>query len=1129
MRLLSILALTFIFSSIVLLTMGQSGSLYLTHFKGPKWKDDKNWSIVQDQRNNMIFANRKGIIVYSGNEKNYVKTPSMPYLLKKDTTTNTIYVACKRHFGYLQLTPKGVYQYQGIYKADGKEDFTKILISDSTIYFMGNESIYRINRQNKKINHNWETGANKPFTGLFKNPEHIFINVWNKGLYRLESDTLFPVVSGFWTKKDQIIFSIKYDNKNVLIGTQDNELYLFNGYKFYRYKPESYKYLKESSIMGGMNISDNRMAIGTMAGGAVIINKNTDKTDYIINYPTGLPEDEIYALGKDQNNGLWISHDQGMTRAALNLPVKNMRTYPGLKGRPLHAAQADTTLFVATTDAIYYLAKEEKYQKDVVTVKEEITAEEKETKEKKDRQKDKDKKPDNLFKRIADKLFNNNKGKKEDPESIQAKAEQRAPQYRYRKKEIYSLESINFVYKKIEDLTGKYNQLLPYKDGLLVATNNGVYYINKKKNIRQIVKNTNVHHITISKDSSNILAATQNGLKKVYSKNQSWIETNPAPSLTKTLYSAAILDSNTLWAGGEDTAYRIKLLENQNNKITTYHVETRYPERYKVSTYKDSVYLLLNEGIYKYMEHADSLKPHPFSRKNRETLKNYSYNISQPHHIWVNQKGTWSKFHQQSHRPSINAYLNLFSSIEDIYAKNGLAWITASDGIYRINLNQKAPENKNFKAFFSSIRKDGQSRLQIQNFNFNQENAALEFRISAPSYLRQNKTKYQYQIEGMMEGWSQWRSSPTIQLFTKKGSYKIKARARNIWGEIKETQTIQFEIPPPFTETVWFYIIIAAVAVLLVLAIIKIREKKLQRDKKILEQKVQQRTQTIEDQKEEIKIQRDDIEKKKNKLERKNEKITDSIEYASRIQGALLPMTNHFYNSFSDHFILFKPRDIVSGDFYWITQKGKKVFVTASDCTGHGVPGAFMSMLGISFLNEITNEKDKENNCSAACILDELRDMVKRSLHQSLDKERKKGVKDGMDMAFCIIDYDKNIIQFAGAQNPLFICRNNGEFEEIKGDRMPVGTYLKKEEKPFTNHTIKFNKGDAFYMFSDGYPDQFGGPNDKKFKKKNLKNLLSDIHDRNMEEQHRLLDHNFEEWKGDRLQTDDVILLGFRI
>lgn len=264
------------------------------------------------------------------------------------------------------------------------------------------------------------------------------------------------------------------------------------------------------------------------------------------------------------------------------------------------------------------------------------------------------------------------------------------------------------------------------------------------------------------------------------------------------------------------------------------------------------------------------------------------------------------------------------------------------------------------------------------------------------------------------------------------------------------------------------------------------------------------------------------------KLEEKNEliteqkkEITDSIQYASRIQSAILPPLDFVTGLLSEYFILFKPRDIVSGDYYYINEAGGKAIVVAADCTGHGVPGAFMSMLGIAFLNEIVNQKIELH---ASTILDDLRKHVINSLHQAKDSG---GSQDGMDLALYIVDYENMKMEFAGANNPLIMVRDD-EIIQIKGDSMPIGIH-DKADQPFTNHEIELKKGDRFYTFSDGYQDQFGGPKGKKFMIKNMKNMFLDIHKKPMNEQKEILDNTIEDWMKNTEQIDDIILIGMKI
>jgi serine phosphatase RsbU (regulator of sigma subunit) len=276
---------------------------------------------------------------------------------------------------------------------------------------------------------------------------------------------------------------------------------------------------------------------------------------------------------------------------------------------------------------------------------------------------------------------------------------------------------------------------------------------------------------------------------------------------------------------------------------------------------------------------------------------------------------------------------------------------------------------------------------------------------------------------------------------------------------------------------------------------------------------------------EEINTQKEEIETQRDHLFIQNEAITSSISYAQRIQSAILPPEEYFHEVLNDVFILFRPRDIVSGDFYWIKQVNQYVILAAADCTGHGVPGAFMSMLGISYLNEIVHRREITQ---ANQVLNELRKQIRNSLRQHGQPEES---RDGMDMALCVIDEKKKVLQYSGANCPLYLIRDkNGtpELTEFKADRMPLGYYQGKF-KSFTNNDIQLEFGDVFYLFSDGFIDQKGGKEGKKFLSKNFKNLLLEIHQEPMHEQKKILDKTINDWMGNNSQIDDILVLGVRV
>jgi serine phosphatase RsbU (regulator of sigma subunit) len=295
-------------------------------------------------------------------------------------------------------------------------------------------------------------------------------------------------------------------------------------------------------------------------------------------------------------------------------------------------------------------------------------------------------------------------------------------------------------------------------------------------------------------------------------------------------------------------------------------------------------------------------------------------------------------------------------------------------------------------------------------------------------------------------------------------------------------------------------------------ALLKMRDD-LRENERILEAKVIERTEQVVKQKAEI-------EEKNLKLEDLYKNVTDSIKYAKHIQESILPSERSIRKLLPEFFIYYRPKDIVSGDFYWFHVKQDSFFISAVDCTGHGVPGAFMSIVGYNHLN-LSLEKE---NVTAASLLNGLNQGVSQTLHIASEGYT---VKDGMDIALCGVDMKRRKLQFAGAYNPLYIFRNS-EFIEIKADKFPIGSYM-EDPRDYTNHEMDIQSGDTFYIFTDGYADQFGGPQGKKFMYKRFRDLLMSIQSKSMKEQGKILEDAMEEWKANTAQLDDILVIGFRI
>jgi serine phosphatase RsbU (regulator of sigma subunit) len=297
---------------------------------------------------------------------------------------------------------------------------------------------------------------------------------------------------------------------------------------------------------------------------------------------------------------------------------------------------------------------------------------------------------------------------------------------------------------------------------------------------------------------------------------------------------------------------------------------------------------------------------------------------------------------------------------------------------------------------------------------------------------------------------------------------------------------------------------------------------KAQKDLRFKSDQISEQNEELKMQKEEILSQRDAMQSQKEFIEKQNRDIIGSIRYAQRIQSAMLPTNDYIRQLLPNSFVLFLPRDIVSGDFYWMAQVDGKKVIASIDCTGHGVPGAFMSLVGDTNMNQIVLQ---EEITDPAEILNKLHEGVNSYLKQSQTENQ-----DGMDASIVVIDEKNKSIIFAGAKNPLVIVNENKEVKVIKGDKMSIGGKRKIEiGEGFKSHSIEYNPLNTFYIFSDGYQDQFGGPKDKKFMVRNLRKLLQDISEKEMHDQFHILKKRFEDWKHGYSQTDDVLLIGFKL
>ena len=1132
MNLQSIRILVLCFLSLPLLGdwgWAQEGIPYMSNFNLPAGFNKQNWDIVQDNQGTLLMANRRGLTTFDGIRWKHVEVDIIPYSMAKDTLTGLIYVGSENAFGYLQKNEINDYSFVRLSQED--HDYgtiSDITITPEDIYFYSNRNISRIDRNEPQQVSHLQSDPNNVFAGYVVLDTNLYVNLPDQGLFRVDGSRLKMLPGGDIFDNVSINFFIPLGESKVLIATDNSFLYYFDGHQITDLILDDEEYLFGAVITDGLVLDKEDLVLATLTGGCVIVSMKTGKTKYRINYQAGLPDDEIYAIATDFAKGIWLTHESGASRVDLTVPIQNYNAYSGLEGNLSEVITHNGTLYVSTSEGVYYLEPKLKYKETEVLMLQ--TPQQRNTSRLEDPLIMEQPKAalaesriatDTLsqksgFRRFMDRIFNREEAPESDKKAPSPAQETRinAPrmeiqQPRYVRKKVVRLESMTYEFTKVNGLNSKCRQLIEWNNHLLVATNTGLFEILKGSS-SFIITDAYIHTMyPVPDDPGKLLVGTNNGIMLVEFLFGEYKVIDEFLVLDRPVYSIFAKDQ-VLWLGSDSRVLEISVDQWDNPVVRNIHeLYTPYLEKVRVLSYQDQLTFFIPSGIYQFNKPGgDLIMIQPATTPVQGF---YRYIFSPEGLIWIQDEQQWMILNEDN--PVLtkqSQFLNLFDEIKflSLDSQNNLWIIDGHNGISKLKTMDQQTADTRFEVFFSKISNHLGERFIIENLSLYPHQLPLEFSITAPFYLRADRSEFQYYLDGLDQPWSSWSTNQVIYIpYVPSGNYTLQIRARNVLGEESEIKSTTFFIQPPFTSTWPFYLIVAMSSILIIVLIILLRERKLLRDKKTLEKKVKDRTREIARQNEEI--------------SRQKEEITDSINYGERIQKATLPPKELLDTILPDYFILFKPRDIVSGDFYWVREKNGKILIAVVDCTGHGVPGAFMSFLGYSLLSEIGNNYQVT---TASSILNRLRNNLKHAFHQTNTKEE---AADGMDMGLCIIDPQNFTLQYAGAYNPLYLIRQ-GKLMELIGDKMPIGVHL-HEEEPFSNKRIQMEAGDTLYMFTDGFTDQFGGPKEKKYKIVPFQELLLRIQDKSMADQRDILETELTEWMGDQEQVDDILVLGLRM
>jgi len=1066
----------------------KNGLPFITNYSPQTYEaSEQNWAIVQDNRGIMYFGNNDhGILEYDG--VNWRKIPIKNNTIVRSLAIDSlgvIYVGSVNDFGYLSYNNSGKAHYESLlYLVDSsKSDFAdvwKTFVGDSGVYFSSEKYIF--NYANQKLKQYPTQGA--IFSFAVNN--NIFIGSYKKGLLTLNKGEVTQAKGGdFFMGKG--IYTLNNFNHKIVIGTYPEGLFnydVLNG-KTERAFNGKYinKFVNDYQIYQSCIYDSIQMLFGTIQNGVILINEKGDITHHY-NMDNGLQDETIINLYTDITKNVWLALNNGISKIEQNSALGLFSDMQGIRGNVVDICEFNGRIFVATTLGVFYQ--------------------------------------------------NNEKN-----------------------------NTPNFI--QIENLKVSCLSLLPINysndNHLLVGTNYGLYRINSDFSVNYIDKQiipkekelkTNyiqkLYKSHINKDE--VYVATFEGVFSIKYNQKKWGFIKYFPLEGFDIRYIVEDENDNIWFATFMNGI-IKCVGADTSKMVFYGIEQGLPSMNQniLGIIDRHLAVGTKRGLYIYSEDNDRfIKDSSFQNIDYSI---YYFNQDQSGNVWFSADKDQKRWVEMYENKSKNYNKNdipfkrLPNQLIDVifHATSGITWFGSSSGLSsfnsRFHCNYAEPfnclirklttqndsilfEGAFYKEFSDGVKSSTTKQNNIFKLNLDYAYNDLTFEFAAPYFVNEQKTKYSFVLEGYKDDeWSKW-SSETKAIYTNlnEGKYTFKAKAKNIYAVESSIAEFSFTIAPPWYRTILAFVFYGIIGILIIYIIVKIYTHKLELDKIRLEGIVHERTAEIRKQKEDIEQKNELLEKQKAEILGQKEEITASIHYAQRIQKAIVPTETEAARLLNDYFLLWKPRDIVSGDYWWLGEKDGYVIATAADCTGHGVPGAFMSMLGVSFLNEIVKQQGITNSNE---ILNHMREKVKITLGQTGEANTS---KDGMDMALLVLDFKNMKAEFSGAYNPLYLYRN-GELLEIKANRNPIAVYIK--EQPFTKNNIELQKGDTLYMFSDGYPDQFGGEKEKKYSTKRFKQLLLGIQDKSMEEQKAILNKEIEEWRGCINQIDDIIVLGIRV
>ena len=765
-----------------------------------------------------------------------------------DKKTGITYAGCIDDFGYVIKDEKGLNRYVSIFSSPEEQiSIIKIIVTEDFIYFQGEKTLFEYSKAEKKVTQKWD---HKSFWDyhIFKCNQQLFISDKELGILKIKNGKLVKVPTNI-PSGEKIIFAPTINAKMVIAGTDSSHFYLFDGAVFTKLKLKDADYLKKSVPTDAIWVRQDLVIIATQKGGCVLINPVTGKTISIINYYSGLPDNEVHAIGRDKQAGIWIAHEYGLTRINYSLPLRNYTDYPGLEGNISTAITFNNNIYVGTNEGVYKLDEVRDYKEVTKYVKVKILKYEKrlrkpsrirpeilklrikalttkkhpqnQTKTGTPKPETKVKLLDKIKSKIQVKSAGNNNKTVSSPKKTDSKnkstnrTKTEPPKYVVKKiveekmKAITNFEllSVKYAYKKLKNIDAKSRQFVIFKNNLLLATNKGLYQI--KDTIVNVIVQEGITYVFIDKKNDRLFVSTEDKKLAIYKyEAQKWNNITVADNLPDPVFNISEDKKGFVWVSLKNNVLRYSPFLN---RADTFQIRNPFSDDLHL-VYLDKIYVIAGKTTYYFDDIRDekfkpdtSLLPENENKPYRRLLHNNNQIL------WHFDGHKWEEITHVLKKNTNVVYLQLFKDIYKILydqEKHSCWVITRANHLYLVDLNTKTPPLSISNVYLRNLKDDQGNTLPVNRITIKQNSGNVSFSFNCPDFLDSKSIQYSYKLNGVHDTWSVWSYDDEVVFgYLPAGKYELNVRSKNALNQISQVNKLIFKVKPPYWQEWWFYLI----------------------------------------------------------------------------------------------------------------------------------------------------------------------------------------------------------------------------------------------------------------------------------------------------------------------------------